>query len=414
MKNKSLKNTIENASEQLSSELASSNPIIASRMPVRPAFMGAVDAHRLIGGFDAPLSAGDKVVLQGRMVAEFDLVWIEKPRSLDEIRACLARHEAAGTQIDLLCVETSIFQSCGAAVRKGVLDRISPKGMVWIESAEQPWESVKQLFLNGGFEAVFVWPDVAVFAHVDGCRHPKSIRYQIDLEARRRYVSLKTAAKLAAPPKVPEVAVFVLTYKHARYITECLRSIVAQRGQFTLRVLIIDDASPDDTAKVTREFIERNTNNPVKFELRVNPVNSGASANWGPALKWAEGADYATFIDGDDFWVSNRRIQKHIDFMRDHPGVLLTFNSFTFCADDGGGRRPGIHLDDELVSADRMVKDNPIGHFGAGFYSGDLVRVMPLEPFYYVNGDWMTNLYCSQFTPIGYLDEELSAYRLHS
>eukprot|EP01037_Dinobryon_pediforme_P017961 gene17961-18196_t len=411
---KSQKNAVVTVDRRLSLELSASNPIIASRMPVRPEFMGDIDEHRLIGGLRAPLSDGDKAVLQGRLAGEFGLVWIEKPHSVDELRSVVEQYEATGTHIDLLCVEASVLQSCKADLRDRALGRLSSRGLVWIENSGRTSVPSEEYFPSGGYENVLATPDLGVIARVDGARHVRSVRYQIDLEIRRRYISVATAARAAVKPTVPEVAVFVLTYKHERYIVECLRSIISQRGQFSLRVLIIDDASPDETAKVVREFIEANANSPVKFELRVNPVNSGASANWGPALKWAEGADYATFIDGDDFWISNRRIQKHIDFMRDHPGVLFTFNSFTFCADDGGGRRPGIHLEGEIVSADRMVKDNPIGHFGAGFYSGDLVRMMPLEPFYYVNGDWMTNVYCSQFTAIGYLDEELSAYRLHA
>ncbi len=86
----------------------------------------------------------------------------------------------------------------------------------------------------------------------------------------------------------------MLTYKHEAFIAECLRSVMKQRGHFTMRVLIIDDASPDNTAQVARSVIAKNHDDRIKIELRVNPRNVGASANWGPALRWAEGADYVT------------------------------------------------------------------------------------------------------------------------
>ncbi|MDR3571293.1 MAG: glycosyltransferase, partial [Candidatus Pacebacteria bacterium] len=269
------------------------------------------------------------------------------------------------------------------------------------------------LLPEGAFESVMAGPGIFVFAQTKGERAPRSVRYQIDLFRRKRYFERKHVARLAAEPTIPEVAVFVLTYKHEVFIAECLRSIMKQRGQFTMRVLIIDDASPDNTAQVARSVIAENRDDRIKFELRVNPQNVGASANWGPALRWAEGSDYVSPTDGDDFWNSEVRIQEHIDFLREHPTAIMSFNSYEFCTADSSNRRRGAHLDEEIVSADRIVKDNPVGNLGSTFYRGELVEIFPLEPFYYTNGDWKINVYCSQIGPIGYLDKALSVYRLH-
>lgn len=395
-------------------DVISSNPVIASRMAPRPDFLGELDESRLIGRFRDDLTGGDKLALQNFMVQEFDLNQLEVLRAPAEMQPAIERHESIRTQLDMLCLDVAVLRDCKPALVVRLLKLLSPKGILCIESNETAERIDADLLPAGVFESVMTAPGFSVFAQIKGERAPRSVRYQIDLFRRKRYVERKHLAKLAAESAIPEVAVFVLTYKHEAFIAKCLRSVMMQRGHFTMRVLIIDDNSPDDTAQVARSIIEENHDDRIKMELRVNPKNVGASANWGPALRWAEGADYVTFSDGDDFWSSKYRIQKHIDFLREHPDALMSFNTFEFCASDGSARRKGIRLHTEIVSVDRVVKDNPVGHFGATFYCGDLVKVFPLEPFYYINGDWMINLYCSQMGMIGYLDEELSVYRLHS
>ncbi len=382
-------------------------------MALRPNFLGEIDESRLVGRFKDDLTDGDKLALKSFIVREFDLEELEVLRSTAEAPFAVERHEYMRTQVDLLYLDVAVVQKCESALFVRLLNLLSPKGIVCIESNDKTVRIAADLLPEGAFESVMADPGFSVFAQINGKRSPRSMRYQIDLMRRKRYVARKRRARLAAKPKIPEVAVFVLTYKHEAFIAECLRSVMKQRGQFTMRVLIIDDASPDKTAQIARSVIAENHDDRIKFELRVNPQNVGASANWGPALSWAEGADYVAPCDGDDFWNSEYRIQEHIDFLREHPVAIMSFNSFEFCTVESSDRRRGIHLDTEIVSADRLVKDNPVGHLGSTFYRGELVEIFPLEPFYYTNGDWKINVYCSQIGSIGYLDKALSVYRLH-
>jgi glycosyltransferase involved in cell wall biosynthesis len=396
------------------SDILPSNPVLASKMVSRPEFLGDFDENRLIGGFSGRLTDGDKLALQNFMANEFGLEHFSVVRSLAGAQELIEENEKNCSRIDLLSFDIAALRDCGPLLVARLLDLLSTKGIVCVESDEKTDEVDIDVLPDGVLEPVMASPGFAVFAQVGAERSPLSLRYQIDLFWRRRYVHREHQRKLSVEPKVPEVAVFVLTYKHEDFIAECLRSIMMQRGQFTLRVLIIDDASPDNNAHVARSVIAENCSEHIKFELRVNPQNAGASNNWGPALSWAQGADYFSPIDGDDFWDSEDRIQEHIDFMREHPDVLISFNSFEFCSDDSSKRRDGIRVDHTIVSANRIVRDNPVGHLGSTFYRGELVEVFPLEPFYYTNGDWKINVYCSQIGAVGYLDKALSVYRMHA
>ena len=56
----------------------------------------------------------------------------------------------------------------------------------------------------------------------------------------------------------PIVSIVVLTYNHEHYITKCLQSILAQKTQYQVELIIHDDASADITVKVIEQLILQN------------------------------------------------------------------------------------------------------------------------------------------------------------
>ena len=239
----------------LQDDVIPSNPLIASRIALRPEFLGEIDESRLIGHFKDDFTDGDKLTLLNFIVRIFDLEQLEVLRGPAEAPFVVERHESMHTHIDLLCLDAAVLRECESALVARLLTLLSPKGLVCIESSDKTEWIDRGLLPEGAFESVMAAPGFSVFAQIKGERSPRSVCYQIDLFRRQRYVARKRRTRLAARPEMPEVAVFVLTYKHEAFIAECLRSVMKQRGQFTMRVLVIDDASPDNTAQVARSVI---------------------------------------------------------------------------------------------------------------------------------------------------------------
>lgn len=98
----------------------------------------------------------------------------------------------------------------------------------------------------------------------------------------------------------------VTTYKHANYFPAMLASIrqqYASKPEYDLnaRILVIDDASPDETATVLLDTARSNPN----VEVFVNPVNRGVGHNRNFLLNWLSSRspatnDFVLFVDGDD------------------------------------------------------------------------------------------------------------------
>ena len=94
----------------------------------------------------------------------------------------------------------------------------------------------------------------------------------------------------------PLVSVIVPIYNLSPYLARGLSSL-SQQTYKNIELILIDDASTDDSASVMAEFAQRDS--------RVKPVylkqNSGVSAARNAGLDVATG-DFLAFMDGDD-WV---------------------------------------------------------------------------------------------------------------
>jgi glycosyltransferase involved in cell wall biosynthesis len=93
----------------------------------------------------------------------------------------------------------------------------------------------------------------------------------------------------------PTVSVVIPCYRYGHYLRECVRSALDQDG-VDVRVLIIDDASPDDSAEVAAELAAEDD----RVEVRVHRVNQGNIATYNEGLlDWADG-EYSVLISADD------------------------------------------------------------------------------------------------------------------
>lgn len=93
----------------------------------------------------------------------------------------------------------------------------------------------------------------------------------------------------------PSVDVVIPCYRYGRFLPDAVRSVLRQPG-VEVRVLVIDDASPDDSAVVARSLAETDE----RVQVRVHQENHGHIATYNEGLlDWAE-ADYSLLMSADD------------------------------------------------------------------------------------------------------------------
>jgi len=94
------------------------------------------------------------------------------------------------------------------------------------------------------------------------------------------------------PSKRLNVSVIVPNYRHARYLEERIQSIFDQT-QKPYEIIVLDDASPDDSLVVARRMARHA---PVPLQIVVNEENSGSTFR-----QWLKGLSLAT---GDLIWLA--------------------------------------------------------------------------------------------------------------
>jgi Glycosyl transferase family 2 len=125
----------------------------------------------------------------------------------------------------------------------------------------------------------------------------------------------------------PIVSVIVPSYNYGHLLTSCVESILSQEG-VGVRVLVIDDCSPDDTHVVGRALSERDP----RVEFRRHDVNQGLIATANEGLEWADG-DHVVLLSADDLLLPGA-LQRAARTMELHPDVGMVYGPTLFAHPD--------------------------------------------------------------------------------
>src|SRR4051794_20668808 len=126
----------------------------------------------------------------------------------------------------------------------------------------------------------------------------------------------------------PTVSVVIPCYKYGRYLPDCVRSVLDQEG-VDARVLIIDDASPDDSAEVALRLAAEDE----RVEARIHEVNRGHIATYNEGLlEWADG-DYSVLLSADDL-LTPGSLARATAVMEADPGIGFVYGHAAWWRDD--------------------------------------------------------------------------------
>jgi teichuronic acid biosynthesis glycosyltransferase TuaG len=108
-----------------------------------------------------------------------------------------------------------------------------------------------------------------------------------------------------------KVDIIVPVYNSQKYISKTINSVFRQTYK-NWKLIIIDDASTDDTKKIL-ETIFKKKKVRKKITILKNNINRGQAFSRNRGLKYSK-SKFVTFLDSDDFWQKNK-LKKQIKFM---------------------------------------------------------------------------------------------------
>src|SRR5689334_15770962 len=112
----------------------------------------------------------------------------------------------------------------------------------------------------------------------------------------------------------PSVDVIVPCYCYGHFLRECVPSVLP-RSHSSLRVLIIDDASPDSSGEIADRLAQEDN----RVTVRRHSDNRGHIATYNEGLEWSAG-EYLLLLSADDYLLPGA-LRRAVAVFEAHPDV---------------------------------------------------------------------------------------------
>jgi len=209
------------------------------------------------------------------------------------------------------------------------------------------------------------------------------------------------------------ISILLVTYNHENHIRQALDGLFGQVIEGPIELIVADDASSDSTADIIEEY--QGNDDRFNFKYLDNTKNVGISKNYQRGFAACTG-EYIGILEGDDYWVSPFKLQRQMNFLEDHWECnLCAVNYFIF--EESRFHfypRAPVGKGYLLLGARDLIADNLVGNFSTCMYRKSALDDLPKELFELCSYDWIVNICVAQKSMIGYLNEPMSVYRLHS
>ncbi|WP_375470714.1 glycosyltransferase [uncultured Nostoc sp.] len=183
-----------------------------------------------------------------------------------------------------------------------------------------------------------------------------------------------------------------------------------QKVGFEYELVIGEDCSTDNTRQIVIEYQRKYSD---KIRLLLPEVNLGAHKNFLNTFKACQG-QYLAILEGDDYWTSNEKLQKQVDFLDKNLDFAICFhNVLVFWQDNSHSPAIFLHNQPKTSTIENLLINNFISTPSVMYRAG-LVQEFPDWFYEQSMGDWTFHILNAQHGKIGYIDEVMSAYRVHA
>ena len=120
----------------------------------------------------------------------------------------------------------------------------------------------------------------------------------------------------------PMVSICMLTYNHEAYISEAIEGVLMQKTSFTIKLIIGEDFSTDNTRAICKDYQQKHPD--IIELLPERNSNLGMMPNLIRTLKACTGK-YIAMCEGDDYWIDENKLQMQVDILNQHNEHSLVY-----------------------------------------------------------------------------------------
>lgn len=162
------------------------------------------------------------------------------------------------------------------------------------------------------------------------------------------------------------LSIYIATYNHEKYIARALDSILMQETKYTYEVLIGEDCSTDSTRQILMEY-EKSYSGKFQMFYREHNMRNEKISNSKDLIMRCQGK-YIIALEGDDYWLDKKKIDKQIQFLEEHSEYIAVAHN---CIVVDENSEPNGETYPECKQSEYTIK-----HFAYEIMPGQLTTVM--------------------------------------
>lgn len=211
----------------------------------------------------------------------------------------------------------------------------------------------------------------------------------------------------------PLITCCIITYNHKNYIAQAIESVLTQQHYYSFEIIIADDYSTDGTITIIKEYEQKY---PTIIKTLKRQKNIGAAKNFIELLQAAKGK-YIAYLEGDDYWCDNNKIQKQVSFLEANPDyVLCHSNVLEVFSEDVNDSRNYLHAS-ENKKATTGLNDILYANYvqtASIVFKNKLFNYFPEWYAALMPGDWPLHILNAQYGKMFYMSDCMCVHRNHA
>ena len=206
----------------------------------------------------------------------------------------------------------------------------------------------------------------------------------------------------------PLVSIVIPSYNRANTVSQTIESIVNQRCDFDIEIIVGDDCSTDHAREVLLEYQSRY---PENIKLLFYDENIGLGANWATCVNQCRGK-YIANCDNDDYWHNPQKLRLQVDFMEKYTQYGLCYTDYR--VHDRKTGKITEHISENTIQKETGEKKTAIQSLMGGigcnatvmYRKNVLLRYVNVDDYIkyrFILQDWNTWMLLAPFTEFGCL-----------
>jgi glycosyltransferase involved in cell wall biosynthesis len=212
------------------------------------------------------------------------------------------------------------------------------------------------------------------------------------------------------PNNNPLVSVIIPVYNGERYLSDTIRSVIAQ-SENNWEIVAVNDGSTDRSLALLEDFA-------IKFPDRIRVIsvnNGGVSRARNTGVTEAKG-DYIAFLDQDDLWMP-QKLQLQVEQFRSDKNLGISYTNESIIDHAGSVVQEKVLIFKDKINRgfvfEYLVFENFVPISSVMIRKDLFTAIGGFDPQYSLAEDYDFILKAVNIAPVDYIDAPLLLYREH-